>query len=185
MKRRVLVTGCSSGIGLELAQRFLAQGWQVIAALRDATHAPAGLAGCAIVTLDLTDPAQIAAAAADIEELDCLVNNAGYALVGNFSGYSETQMRRQLDTNLLGPVLPCIRAGMPSYKPPVEAPAATEPSPTATPGGKQKAAAAAKPAAKEAAPAAPVWPLRSARCAARPTCTEPCATLPAPMHLSA
>lgn len=105
MKRKVLITGCSSGIGLELARRFLAQGWQVVAGLRDATHAPAELAGCAIVTLDLADPAQIAAAAADIDELDCLVNNAGYALVGNFSGYSQAQMRRQLDTNLLGPVL--------------------------------------------------------------------------------
>jgi NAD(P)-dependent dehydrogenase (short-subunit alcohol dehydrogenase family) len=115
MKRRVLITGCSSGIGLALAQRFLAQGWQVTACLRDATHAPAELAGCAIVTLDLTDPAQIAAAAADIDELDCLVNNAGYALVGNFSAYSDAQMRRQLDTNLLGPVrltqalLPALR----------------------------------------------------------------------------
>src|SRR5688500_16210617 len=98
-ERSVLVTGCSSGIGLGVAQRFLALGWEVIAGLRDPGRAPAGLQRARCVALDLSQPAQVARAAAGIGRLDCLVNNAGYALAGPFSTYTAEQMERQLRVN--------------------------------------------------------------------------------------
>jgi NAD(P)-dependent dehydrogenase (short-subunit alcohol dehydrogenase family) len=113
---RVLVTGCSSGFGLGLAKAFREEGWEVIAGLRDPAHAPQGLDGARIVALDLADEAQVAAAADGIERLECLVNNAGYALTGPFASYSTEEMRRQMAVNVLGPalltqrLLPALRA---------------------------------------------------------------------------
>lgn len=113
--RRVLITGCSSGIGLALARRLAGQGWQVLATLRDVSQPPALPAGVEILPLDLADSASVAAAAAHIDGLDALVDNAGYGLVGPFSSYSLAQMREQMQVNFLGPVqltqalLPALR----------------------------------------------------------------------------
>jgi len=103
--RRVLITGCSSGIGLRTAQAFLAGGWTVLAGLRRAEPAPPELTGAEPLALDLEQPAQIEACAARIERLDCLVNNAGYALTGPYATYTPAQMRRQIEVNLIGPAL--------------------------------------------------------------------------------
>ena len=66
---------------------------------------PRQLAGAQIVRLDLADDAQVAAAAASVPRLDCLVNNAGFALNGPFGAYSAEQMRHQMQVNVLGPAL--------------------------------------------------------------------------------
>jgi NAD(P)-dependent dehydrogenase (short-subunit alcohol dehydrogenase family) len=113
---RVLVTGCSSGFGLGLARAFREQRWEVIAGLRDPARAPWELDGVRIVALDLADEAQVLATAGGIDRLDCLVNNAGYALTGPFASYSLEDMRRQMAVNLIGPalltqrLLPALRA---------------------------------------------------------------------------
>ena len=104
-QRTVLITGCSSGFGLGLATAFQARGWHVIAGLRDTSQVPRELGAARLVRLDLEDDTQIAEAAAGIDRLDCLVNNAGYALTGPFAGYAAAQMRRQMQVNLLGPAL--------------------------------------------------------------------------------
>lgn len=104
-ERTALVTGCSSGFGLGIAQALVARGWTVLAGMRDPARAPAQLAGTQVVRLDLADDAQIAAAAARVDRLDCLVNNAGFALNGPFASYSAEQMRRQLQVNVLGPAV--------------------------------------------------------------------------------
>lgn len=104
-ERSVLVTGCSSGIGLGLAQAFRARGWHVIAGMRNPARVPRELAGTRVIPLDLELEPQIAEAASGIEQLDCLVNNAGYALTGPFVTYAEEQMRRQFQVNVLGPAL--------------------------------------------------------------------------------
>ena len=102
-ERTALVTGCSSGFGLGIAQALVARGWTVLAGMRDPARAPAQLAGAQVVPLDLADDAQIAAVAARVDRLDCLVNNAGFALNGPFATYSADQMRRQMQVNVLGP----------------------------------------------------------------------------------
>lgn len=73
--------------------------------MRDPARAPADLRGVQVAALDLADDEQIDALAARFERLDCLVNNAGYALNGPFATYTAAQMRRQMDVNLIGPAL--------------------------------------------------------------------------------
>lgn len=115
MTRRVLITGCSSGIGLALAHRLAADGWQVLATVRDARQAPILPAGVEVLLLDLADSASIATLAARIDSLDALIDNAGYGLVGPFSSFSLAQMQEQMQVNFLGPaqltqaLLPALR----------------------------------------------------------------------------
>ncbi len=104
-ERTVLITGCSSGFGLGIAQALTARGWTVLAGVRDPARAPAKLGSLRLLQLDLTDAAQIAAVAAGIERLDCLINNAGYALNGPLASYSAAQMQQQMQVNVLGPAL--------------------------------------------------------------------------------
>jgi NAD(P)-dependent dehydrogenase (short-subunit alcohol dehydrogenase family) len=104
-ERTVLVTGCSSGFGLGIANALAQDGWRVVAGLRDASSRPAALRAHETLQLDLADQAQIAAAAAHFATLDCLVNNAGYALNGPFAACSAAQIQQQVAVNFLGPAL--------------------------------------------------------------------------------
>ena len=62
--KTVLITGCSSGYGLETARHFHAQGWNVVATMRTprAGRAARDRTGCAWCALDVTKPESIAAA---------------------------------------------------------------------------------------------------------------------------
>ncbi len=104
-ERSVLITGCSSGFGLGLALAFHARGWKVFAALRDPVNAPPELADITVIPLDLENEHQVTATAANFKHLDCLINNAGYALNGPFASYTAGQMRQQMQVNVLGPAL--------------------------------------------------------------------------------
>jgi NAD(P)-dependent dehydrogenase (short-subunit alcohol dehydrogenase family) len=104
-ERTVLITGCSSGFGLGLARAFRESGWDVVAGLRNLADAPPELHGVRVIPLDLDCADQIVAAAAQVGRLDCLINNAGYALAGPFATYTVEQMQRQLQVNVLGPAL--------------------------------------------------------------------------------
>ena len=94
---RALITGASRGIGREIARTLAAQGWQVIAAVRDPTTAPPGTQA---EVVDMADPQSIAALAARLvarkESLDALVNNAGVYRV---------PARQTWDVNVRGPLL--------------------------------------------------------------------------------
>jgi NAD(P)-dependent dehydrogenase (short-subunit alcohol dehydrogenase family) len=108
-QRAVLITGCSSGIGRALAEEFLRRGDRVTATARNADSL-AGLAGdrCLALPLDVTDGESINRAVAETVEwagrIDILVNNAGYALVGPVAEISVDDLRRQLETNVVGAV---------------------------------------------------------------------------------
>ena len=113
--RTVLVTGASSGFGLGIARAFAERGWRVIATLRDPRRVPAELSGLPAISmqiarLDLERSEQIHAMAQAVSEtfdgkLDCLVNNAGFGVVGPFATLSERQIRRQMEVNFFGTVL--------------------------------------------------------------------------------
>src|ERR1700741_335003 len=73
---RVLVTGCSSGIGDALCAELHRRGHHVIASSRDRTSTTE-VPAAEPLRLDVTDPSSIAAAAAVMDGVDVLVNNAG------------------------------------------------------------------------------------------------------------
>ncbi|HTJ81283.1 MAG TPA: SDR family NAD(P)-dependent oxidoreductase, partial [Polyangiaceae bacterium] len=115
--KTVLITGCSSGYGLETARHFHAQGWKVIATMRaprqDVLPESERLR---VVALDVTKPASIAAAVADAGPIDVLVNNAGIGLMGAFEATPMSTVREVFETNTFGvmamtqAVLPQLRA---------------------------------------------------------------------------
>jgi NAD(P)-dependent dehydrogenase (short-subunit alcohol dehydrogenase family) len=98
----VLITGANRGIGLEFAKQALARGARrVYAAARD--PASVRLDGVVPVRLDVTDPAQVAAAARDYGDVTLIVNNAGIAAPGGFLADTDlSATRRQLETNFFG-----------------------------------------------------------------------------------
>lgn len=104
-KATVLVTGANRGIGLAFAREALARGARkVYAAARDPSKIT--LPGVVPVRLDVTKPDEVAALAAELKDVDLLINNAGIADFGGFmaSGSVESA-RRHLETNFFGPLL--------------------------------------------------------------------------------
>ncbi len=124
----VLITGCSSGIGLELARRFAQAGYRVFASVRregpssQALRDEAAAAGwhVQIPILDVTDDGSVAAAVDFLfsqtgGRIDVLVNNAGYYLYGPVEHVSPDELRAQLETNVVG-VLRVTRAVLPAMR---------------------------------------------------------------------
>ena len=112
----VLITGCSSGFGLETAKLFLEKGWKVVATMRNPTRdlLPAS-DNLTILSLDVTDPASIASAFDEAGDIDVLVNNAGFG-AGVPIELIEAETARQLfETNVLG-TLATIQAVLPSFR---------------------------------------------------------------------
>jgi NAD(P)-dependent dehydrogenase (short-subunit alcohol dehydrogenase family) len=101
--KTVLITGCSSGYGLETARYFHEQGWNVIATMR---HPRPGLLPesnrMRLVALDVTQPESIARALREAGPIDVLVNNAGIGVVGAFEATSMPTIREVFDTNTFG-----------------------------------------------------------------------------------
>jgi NAD(P)-dependent dehydrogenase (short-subunit alcohol dehydrogenase family) len=104
----VLVTGCSSGIGLATAEVLRTHGWHVIpTARKDADLAMLSEKGFKPVRLDLADAdsvAQAAEAAISMSEggLGALVNNAGVAQYGAVEDLTRTALEKQLGVNTIG-----------------------------------------------------------------------------------
>lgn len=117
MKRNmktVLITGCSSGFGLSMVKHFLKKGWRVIATLKNMDTCPNFLKEnenkLTLLQLDMTEPNDIHQIKTILStqfnnHLDCLVNNAGYALIGPLEKISEKKLRRQMEVNFIGPSL--------------------------------------------------------------------------------
>ena len=85
--KSILITGCSSGFGLETAKYFLEQGWRVIATMRtldDNVMPPAP--NLQLLKLDVTDQSSIAQAVAAAGDIDVLVNNAGIGWLNALEG---------------------------------------------------------------------------------------------------
>ena len=114
--KTVLITGCSSGYGLETARHFHANGWRVVATMRTPRS---GLLPDSdriqLVSLDVTKPDSIAAAVEASGPIDVLVNNAGIGVVGAFEPMSMTSIREVFDTNTFG-VMAMTQAVIPQMR---------------------------------------------------------------------
>ena len=98
----VLVTGANRGIGRALVRAALRRGARKVWAGMRRPEDP-GLPGVEAVELDVTDAAQVRAAAARCSDVDLLVNNAGIAEQGGvLPAGSEEALRRHLEVNLFG-----------------------------------------------------------------------------------
>jgi NAD(P)-dependent dehydrogenase (short-subunit alcohol dehydrogenase family) len=112
----VLITGCSSGFGLETAKLFVERGWTVIATMRkpDADILP-GADNLTILPLDVTDPASIASAMDKAGDIDVLVNNAGFGAAVPIELIEPDTARQLFETNTLG-TLAMLQAVLPKFR---------------------------------------------------------------------
>lgn len=121
-QRSVLITGCSSGIGLDAARTLKARGWRVFATCRQQADCDRLTAdGLESFRLDLADEDSIAAAVAEVVartggRLDALYNNGAFACPGAVEDIPRGALREIFETNLFGThdltrrVIPLMRA---------------------------------------------------------------------------
>jgi NAD(P)-dependent dehydrogenase (short-subunit alcohol dehydrogenase family) len=123
MAKTWFITGTSSGIGRLLTEQLLARGDRVAATLRrpEALDDLAATAGERLWRrrLDVTDASEVRAvvdaAFAELGEIDVVVNNAGYGVFAAVEEASDEQVRRVIETNLLGSIA-VIRAALPHLR---------------------------------------------------------------------
>lgn len=114
MRRTILVTGATRGVGRTLTESLIADGEDVIAHGRD----PRALAelGCRTVVADLSEPESLADAVAGIDHLDVLVHNAGIAQAGPVAELDLATWQQHMTVNVVAPaeltrlLLPALRA---------------------------------------------------------------------------
>ncbi|NWD06455.1 SDR family oxidoreductase [Pseudomonas gingeri] len=114
--KTVLITGCSSGYGLETARYFHAQGWKVIATMRAPREDLLPVSErLRVLALDVTQPESIAAVLEASGPLDVLVNNAGIGLFGAFEVTPMATTREVFETNTFG-VMAMTQAVLPHMR---------------------------------------------------------------------
>ncbi len=121
MQKSILITGCSSGIGLSAAQILHKKGYRVFATARKAADVTKLLdLGLESYRLDVNDSDSIQQVLTDILTktnctLDALFNNAGFGQTGAIEDLTRDNIREQFETNVFGPmelimrVLPIMR----------------------------------------------------------------------------
>ncbi|CAX59576.1 Putative short-chain dehydrogenase, oxidoreductase [Erwinia billingiae Eb661] len=114
--KTILITGCSSGFGLDIARYFLQRDWKVIATLRTPKEGifPAS-DNLTVLPLDVTDTDSIQQAIAAAGPIDVLVNNAGIGLFGIFENLSLDTAREIFETNTFG-TMAMIQAVLPQFR---------------------------------------------------------------------
>ena len=114
--KTILITGCSSGFGLETALFFLGRDWNVVASMRapraDVLPRSERLR---IVPLDVTDPDSIGRAVDAAGPIDVLVNNAGIGLLNAFEGIPMDTVREIFEANTFG-TMAMTQAVLPQFR---------------------------------------------------------------------
>ena len=101
----ILITGCSSGFGLEIARTFLARDWQVIATMRHPADSvlPAS-ERLRVLALDVTDADSIRRTVEAAGAVDVLVNNAGFGAAAPAELTPMDTIRQLFETNTFGTI---------------------------------------------------------------------------------
>ncbi len=109
MHRSILITGCSSGIGLDAVRTMKARGWRVLATARTADDLERlrVIEGVEALPLELADHASIATCAVSALDLtqgklDAIFNNAAYGQPGAVEDLPPAVLREQLEVNVIG-----------------------------------------------------------------------------------
>jgi NAD(P)-dependent dehydrogenase (short-subunit alcohol dehydrogenase family) len=122
----IVITGCSSGIGLQTALHFARNGWAVVATMRDVTRGAllqealvAAGAVADVRRIDVTSDESVNNEVADIVDrygqIAAVVNNAGAYVDGTLEELSVEDFRAQLDVNFLG-VVRMTKATLPAMR---------------------------------------------------------------------
>jgi NAD(P)-dependent dehydrogenase (short-subunit alcohol dehydrogenase family) len=120
MEKTIFITGASTGLGKATAKLFQSKGWNVIATMRNPAKETElnTLENVTLLPLDVTNPEQIRATvktAIETHNIDVVFNNAGYGLIGALEAFSDEQLIKQIDTNLLG-VIRVTQAFIPYFR---------------------------------------------------------------------
>ncbi|MBL4283519.1 SDR family oxidoreductase [Vibrio fluvialis] len=107
MKKLVVITGASSGIGEAIARRLSAEGHPLLLLARrverlEALNLPNTLCARVDVTEQASFEAAIASAEAEFGPADALINNAGVMLLGQIDTQDASEWKRMFDVNVLG-----------------------------------------------------------------------------------
>jgi short-subunit dehydrogenase len=121
MKKTVLITGTSSGIGKEASKYFNEQGWNVIATMRspEKEHEIESSDSILLIKLDVQDQKSIGSAINEgmkrFGRIDLLINNAGYGQSGVFEAITPEKIQNQFDVNVFG-TMNVIRGILPHFR---------------------------------------------------------------------
>lgn len=112
----ILITGCSSGFGLETAKYFLEREWNVVAAMRTPQDDVLPRSDrLRIVPLDVTDPESVRRAVEAAGPLDAVVNNAGIGAAAPFEVTPMETIRQVFETNTFG-TMAVTHAVLPQFR---------------------------------------------------------------------
>ena len=105
MKKNILITGASSGIGLVTARYLGEKGHRIIGTCRNPPEQPLGVS---LLKMDVTDDLSVKKACEEaigiFGKIDVLINNAGYGIYGSVEEMPMEKNIKQLNTNYLGTV---------------------------------------------------------------------------------
>ncbi|CAK7255778.1 MULTISPECIES: SDR family oxidoreductase [unclassified Shinella] len=112
----ILITGCSSGFGLETARFFLDRDWTVIATMRTPREGILPLSDrLRVLPLDVTDAGSIERVVEAAGPIDVLVNNAGVGLMNALEGVPIEKIRELFETNTIGTIA-MTQAVLPQFR---------------------------------------------------------------------
>lgn len=114
--KTVLITGCSSGFGLDIAKYFLDRKWNVVATMRTPNEDVLPKSEhLRILPLDVSDADSIRRVVEQAGPVDVLVNNAGIGMLGPFESTPMAAVREVFETNTFG-TMALTQAFLPQFR---------------------------------------------------------------------